>query len=99
MSFFCQQRFTTSTGREHSYIAEIRSFVRAANGTGAILRLAVCRLMKATLTGGMLKVAPGQLASNDIRMVAIDMIDFKLVTAWEANTLYGIPYGNTSGMG
>ena len=101
VSYLCQLRFLTATNREHVYIAEVQHFVRAisADGQLPVLRLAVCRLMRATDNGMCLKVTAGQLASTDIAMVEVDRIDHKLVSALDGNTLYGMQYCNTSSLG
>ena len=98
VSHYCRVRFVTATGREDCFIAEVQCFVRASKPNTACQRLAVCRLMKASVTRGMLKVTAAQLRSTDVRMVEVDMIDCKLVTARSRDALYGMPYCNTSRM-
>lgn len=98
ISHYCRLPFLTSTSREQLYIAEVQRFVRASRLGAACKRLVVCRLMKASLTRGMLKVTAAQLRSTEVAMVEIDMVDCKLVTAREGDVLYGMPYSNTSRM-
>lgn len=98
ISYYCKVNFVLATEREQPYIAEVQCFVRASRPGVACKRLAVCRLMKASVMRGMLKISAAQLRSTDIAMVEVDMIDEKLVTAHEGNVLYGMRYSNTSRM-
>ena len=87
------------------YIAEIIHFLRATNGTNDVLRLAVCKLWQAK------PAMQGEHASDhedfivarlsgraETMAVDISALDTKLVTAKSGNKLYGMVYGNTSGM-
>lgn len=100
VSFRCKLRFLTRNENEQPFIAEVQHFVRATRPDGTVKRLAVCRLMKAAESAaGLLKVSSVQQAAREVAMVEVDMIDCKLVTAESAGCLYGMVYGNTSGMG
>ena len=105
MSYYAKLRFISRHGKETLYIAQIKHFLRAVNGDGHVLRLAVCELYGASY--GL----AGMRATEDImtaslqssqprRVLAVDIssLDTKLVTAKDDNKLYGLVYHNTSGM-
>lgn len=99
VSYFCKLRFIASTGAEHLHIAMVLNFIRATNADGLIKRLATCKLMRASQSiGHLLKCTAGQQAAAGVDLVEVDMLDEKLVTARRGGSLYGMPYGNTSGM-
>ena len=105
MSYYAKLRFISRHGKETLYIGQIQHFLRAVNGDGDVLRLAVCELYAASY--GL----PGMRATEDImtaslqssqprRVLAVDIssLDTKLVTAKDDNKLFGLIYQNTSGM-
>lgn len=88
------------------YIAEVLHFLRAVNCDGGMLRLAVCRLYAASYGLSIMCATRDIMAASlqstqPLPVVAVDIssLDTKLVTAKENNKLYGMAYGNTSGMG
>ena len=48
VSFYAKLRFISRHGTETLYIAQILHFLRAVNGDGDVLRLAVCKLYAAS---------------------------------------------------
>ena len=101
VSYYCRLLYWTRFNRQDMHIAEVLRFVRASRADLTTLRLAVCRVLKAIVSdeGQLLRVTAGQLATNNVAMVEIDMLDCKLVTAMLNAQLYGMAYGNTSRIG
>ncbi|KAL3132138.1 hypothetical protein ABBQ32_008748 [Trebouxia sp. C0010 RCD-2024] len=60
VSYYAKLRFIRRHGKETLYIAQIKHFLRAVNGDGHVLRLAVCELYGANY--GL----PGMRATEDI---------------------------------
>ena len=48
VSYPCKLRFVTRNQVERPFIAEVQHFARATRLDGHVMRLAVCRLMRAT---------------------------------------------------
>ena len=99
VSYLCKLRFLTRNLHEQLYIAEVLSFLRVVKTDGATKRMAVCKLFKATESGGLLKATAASQRAADTAIVEVDMVDCKLVTARDDGVLYGMTYGNTSGIG
>ena len=95
----CKLRFLTRHLNEQLYIAEVQSFLRVVKADGRTKRMAVCKLIRATESGGLLKATAASQRAADTAVVEVDMVDCKLVTARDGGVLYGMTYGNTSGMG
>ena len=100
MSYYAKLRFISRHGRETLYIAQIQHFLRAVNGDGHMLRVAVCELYGASY--GL----PGMRASEDIMTaslqssqprpvlacVGVSTLDTELATAKADKVLYGFVY-------
>ena len=97
LSYFVKLRHQTSQGAEVLYIAKILHFVKATNSEGASKRLAACQLFQASLQGEVRKASVARPMAETF-MIEIDLLDAKLVTARHGTSIWGMLYGNTSGM-
>lgn len=105
VSYYSKLRFITSTGTENLFIAQIQHFLRVVNGDAQVLRLAICKVFPATYgvpqmrsTQHIMSASLSNKQAHQTLAVDISELDTKLVTAQTNNKLYGIVYGNTSGM-
>lgn len=107
VSFYSKLRFITRTGTATLFIAEIQHFLRVTNAAAEVLRLAVCKVYPATYglpgmraTQDILSASLGLGNQQEIETLAVDIseLDTKLLTAKDDSKVYGIVYGNTSGM-
>jgi len=105
VSFYAKLRFISRHGTETLYIAQILHFLRAVNGDGDVLRLAVCKLYAASYglpnmraTEDIMTASVQGTQPESVLAVDISSLDTKLVTAKEGNKLFGLVYRNTSGM-
>ena len=100
VSFFVKLRFVSPSNRETLFIAEIQHFLRASHEGADAIRLAVCNLYPAQYGSRStdLMTATMDQAHPEVCAVAISELDTKLVTAVDGGKLYGMVYGNTSGL-
>lgn len=107
VSFSTKLCFISRTGNASLFIAEVQYFLRAINGAGSVVRLAVCKLhptrfglpnVRTTQDIITATLSTSQGVGPEIAAVDISALDTKLVTAKDGNKLFGIVYHNTSGM-
>ena len=97
MSIYAKLRFISRHGTETLYIAQIFHLLRAVNGDGDVLRLAVFKLYAASYglpnmraTEDLMTASVQGAQPESVLAVDISSLDTKLVTAKEGNKRFGL---------